>query len=515
MAKAKTLLAQVLAARKRHGLTFRSMMGWDSMVWVREAERKLGMPAHGERHGSTTANLASAVARAADLDSDDWDQINNEHVLGILDGYLLAEAVMGVAKVRRTFKSGGAFTRFANSAASLGDALVATPVGETVRALVDDLSREFRPTLRTAFSAVMTNAIAAGVLLYATERELKHPTFAGLEVTGAVRLGHSTAPARQADASPELVAAILAAPFDERPRLVYSDWLIEQHDPLGLFIALQCGPRTPQAQAQAQALISKYEKVWVAPIRKLVRQWRFSRGFVNWVVADFEQFFEGQKTLTKVPLLNAKLTAYQPDLLRLADAPPHPCIAAFELSNNRLKPGSIELFARPFFSRARSLGLSGNRLLGERGFELLTEAMPETVTRLELCDTEPTSDCVGALSRWSGFGKLTHLDLRWNRGLDDRTIDFLEGATELRYLGLGMSGMTDAGIEQLASLRFPKLERLAFHGVDVGGLEAFLKSSGLPSLTTLDLPVAVAPETIEALEMRFAPKPWAQQFEFD
>jgi uncharacterized protein (TIGR02996 family) len=38
----------------------------------------------------------------------------------------------------------------------------------------------------------------------------------------------------------QLFAAVLDAPDQDAPRLVLADWLLEQGDPLGPFIALQC-----------------------------------------------------------------------------------------------------------------------------------------------------------------------------------------------------------------------------------------------------------------------------------
>ena len=86
----------------------------------------------------------------------------------------------------------------------------------------------------------------------------------------------------------ELLAAIRAAPGDDRPRLVYADWLQERGDPRGEFIALQlasAGARSSERDARAQrrelVLLRDHVRSWLGPIGDVavLKRCRFVRGF--------------------------------------------------------------------------------------------------------------------------------------------------------------------------------------------------------------------------------------------
>ncbi len=92
--------------------------------------------------------------------------------------------------------------------------------------------------------------------------------------------------ASSTDVDPEeeaFVDAILAAPADDAPRLVYSDWLLERGDPRGELIAVQCarlrleeaGERRSDAYRTARRrerqLLAEHIKSWVDPVG--LRNW--------------------------------------------------------------------------------------------------------------------------------------------------------------------------------------------------------------------------------------------------
>jgi uncharacterized protein (TIGR02996 family) len=92
--------------------------------------------------------------------------------------------------------------------------------------------------------------------------------------------------------------AILANPDDDTPRLVYADWLEERGRPdRAAFIRVQCqlaslpdeDPRRPGLEARERELLKEHGQEWTAPLRGLVDDWAFRRGFVEEVVFYHQQ----------------------------------------------------------------------------------------------------------------------------------------------------------------------------------------------------------------------------------
>jgi len=99
-----------------------------------------------------------------------------------------------------------------------------------------------------------------------------------------------------------LLAAIYAAPDDDRPRLVYADWLQERGDRRGELIALQYGRlrRSPTTMARKRErwILKKHARAWLGalwdnlahrPVVVAERQYevRFERGFLSDAVVAF------------------------------------------------------------------------------------------------------------------------------------------------------------------------------------------------------------------------------------
>lgn len=99
------------------------------------------------------------------------------------------------------------------------------------------------------------------------------------------------APATSASTKPssddrEMIEAIVAAPDDDGPRLVYADWLTEQQRPLGEFITLQVqrarGKVSKEARAREDELLASHRKELLGPFEAVVARsgLRFERGFL-------------------------------------------------------------------------------------------------------------------------------------------------------------------------------------------------------------------------------------------
>jgi uncharacterized protein (TIGR02996 family) len=95
----------------------------------------------------------------------------------------------------------------------------------------------------------------------------------------------------------DLLRAVVTAPRDDAPRLVYADWLEEQGDrDRAAFIRTQCelarrpadDPRRPDLAAREQDLLDRHGWEWAEELGPKVREWVFSRGFVERVEMDLD-----------------------------------------------------------------------------------------------------------------------------------------------------------------------------------------------------------------------------------
>ncbi len=135
--------------------------------------------------------------------------------------------------------------------------------------LADDLTQFLRRGIATLDRPVKVGAWSAG-----DEAEL-----AKLEesIDDRTRKAKSATP----DHGDALLAAIYAKPEEDGPRSVYGDWLLEQGDPRGEFIALQLrGDLDVAARKRETKLLKEHGKTWLgslAPV--LIGKPTFRRGF--------------------------------------------------------------------------------------------------------------------------------------------------------------------------------------------------------------------------------------------
>jgi type IV pilus assembly protein PilB len=82
---------------------------------------------------------------------------------------------------------------------------------------------------------------------------------------------------------------IVEHPDEDRPRLVYADWLEEHGDPdRADFIRVQCllaklpeeDPTRPELEAHEQRLLEAHADAWLGPLRHVATRWAFRRGFL-------------------------------------------------------------------------------------------------------------------------------------------------------------------------------------------------------------------------------------------
>lgn len=208
---------------------------------------------------------------------------------------------------------------------------------------------------------------------------------------------------------PDLLAAVLAAPDDDGPRLVYADWLDEYGDPTRAeFIRIQIEivrrnvlaavqPSTSEIHllSRERILLHQFGENWLAPLRAkgepLMNRrshGQFVRGFVEIVWMTASTFLRrGEVLFQRVPVRELRVTQVQ---------------------ENEWSP----LLRSRLLPRLTTLDLSG-RLLGDRRVERLVEAINSTsVRRLRLRNCGIGDEGADELARF--HPKLLELDVRDN-----------------------------------------------------------------------------------------------------
>lgn len=330
----------------------------------------------------------------------------------------------------------------------------------------------------------------------------------------------ATAAARE-----ELLAAVLAEPEADAPRLVLADWLSEQGDPRGEFISVQCelargSPRALELHARETALLGVHGAQWLGPSGPDLLQVQFRRGFAECVeVLDSQALPQLEAFFLSEPVTELVFTS-----TRLIDGARFAALEWLErlrsLEFRALRPHapgslSVEQLTHLLDSRRlrklRRLALIGQRVRDE-GLVMLAEQAPATLPALNALlveSDELTAKGVRALggSRWSA--RLSELSL----ANDELRVDAVEVLADSRSpgqllrLNLGRNVLGNPGAVVLARApRFSTLRSLALAKSRIGapGLDALLSSEHLRQLTSLDLegnPIGAAGR--ERLRARF------------
>ncbi len=279
----------------------------------------------------------------------------------------------------------------------------------------------------------------------------------------------------------QLFDAVLREPENVEARLVYSDWLMEHADPRGEFIQLQCALNRPLVGAGAKtwhrplfdgdpaalvkrerALIKLYEKQWLLEPRPFIRTWRWSRGFVDHVVADTAKFLDGAATIFgSTPLVDVQLTALKKPMLQtLTDQPTTARLRALNLFAQKLDADALTAFESPTWNNLEQIKLAGNHF-GHEGVKALARARGlKNLTTLLLNDALLTDADLEELVKAPFFSKLVDIELGWNEAITGRgALLVAKAGTSLKKLRLrtDVMGLTVADWEAVASAA-PQLE---------------------------------------------------------
>jgi uncharacterized protein (TIGR02996 family) len=307
-----------------------------------------------------------------------------------------------------------------------------------------------------------------------------------------------------------LLAAAVAAPEDDLPRLVFADWLDEHGDPdraefIRLQIALARGQADEPAVAAARAreLLAEHKPAWEIPGLQPAGQ-SFRRGFVEGLRMAAEPFVAHAERISRAaPVVELRLQTAAPFLVDLATVPWLDRVETLDLrANNHLAPRLGPFFAAARLPRLRALNLQNTGLAGDDYDTLAAAAggLPR-LERLVLSGNYVGDAGCERLAGARSLAGLRELVMRCDMIAFSDAIHAAGAAalaesphlTDLRSLDLAGHHIGDAGLRALAhSPNAAALEVLDVSQNDVGevgdsGVEALTESPHLGRLRRLDL----------------------------
>jgi len=288
----------------------------------------------------------------------------------------------------------------------------------------------------------------------------------------------------------KLLAAVLAAPEDDAPRLVYADWLQERSDPRGELISIQCllaaGPEFPtqrrSLRQREKELLDEHGKTWAAPIDGLSREYKLRRGFIDEVHAVAKSFLGGAAGLyarEPVSILDLKRLG-KADCKTIAGSAWLSQVRRLKLRGEVKNPGASALAASPNLPNLTSLNL-GQCGIGSAGAGALAAARIRGLRSLSLSGN-PIGD--------AGLTALLQTPL----------------LARCRRLYLARCRLTDASAKELAAAsHLDGLTGLCLGGnaIEDEGATALAKSPYLKQLRRIELPEELSDKPRKLLEERF------------
>jgi uncharacterized protein (TIGR02996 family) len=207
-----------------------------------------------------------------------------------------------------------------------------------------------------------------------------------------------------------LLAAILANPDDDTPRLVYADWL-DEHDEsaraefIRVQIALVHAP-TLALRAREAALLATHETAWLSALKAEKAplygeaHGKFRRGFIEVVWMSTTAFLERAKDLfTSVPLRELRLTTTtMVQLAELVHCPLFERLAGLDLSDWRMRDAAaIAVLRSRKAGSLRVLRLRGCGITDEGAYGMATVTVNWSLRELDVSHNPISSAGVEAL----------------------------------------------------------------------------------------------------------------------
>ena len=306
-------------------------------------------------------------------------------------------------------------------------------------------------------------------------------------------------------------------PDDDAPRMIYADWLSDHGQPeRAEFIRLQCrlaaadaldDPDRWMLLARAEQLLRAHGKGWVGPLRRLVKRWRFRRGFVEWAALPAATFLgHGEELFRLAPVRHVRLLGEAVPVARRHPWTGQPIPPGRTQSLERLLPDLLEA---PHLAKLRGLDLS-YQLFDLLVFDVLIESAH--FPRLESLNLSGTAVCSDeGFHLLAGAGQLEHLrelslsdpqnerQAQSGRSIGGEAMAALAHSPHLRRvdrlaLGCGAADLTPEAVAALArSPLLGQLTELSINpqftalGWDEPQLEAILFSERVARLQVLRL----------------------------
>jgi uncharacterized protein (TIGR02996 family) len=226
-----------------------------------------------------------------------------------------------------------------------------------------------------------------------------------------------------------LLAAVLAAPDDDAPRLIYADWLDERGQPeRAAFIRLQVerarlskhDPRADVLAFRAARLFDRHGADWVAELPRLdgITWTDFDRGFPRAVaartLAHFEHAASRLAEIAPVDTLELRGSELR---RRLSRARPQPSLRVLRVRQEGLTERPDEFFNSPLLTTLHTLELVGlgTELEGDGVAALVRSGRLERLRELVLDESAIGSRGLIALARARGLTNLRRLRIRGDR----------------------------------------------------------------------------------------------------
>lgn len=271
----------------------------------------------------------------------------------------------------------------------------------------------------------------------------------------------------------DFMAQILDAPDDDRPRLVFADWLQKHGDPRGELIAVQCalarhaathadvGPLAP-LESRERALLKAYGRAWLIDAETRLHAWGefgFRRGFIESLTFNGGYAGAAERVRVAAPLLRAL------SVLELDELAASPALAGIEELTIRSEHPNVReldaLAANPDAGDLRRLGVVYGSPSQKELFALLALPLPLDELALGFYG-EPFYGRLALehLAKQPVRASLRALRIRWLRRL-----------AFVRELGTAL----------------PALETLQLESADLATEDIYAIAAAFPRLAVLDL----------------------------
>jgi uncharacterized protein (TIGR02996 family) len=284
------------------------------------------------------------------------------------------------------------------------------------------------------------------------------------------------------------MAAILAAPEEDTPRLVFADWLDEQggteDKAHAALIRAQCRAETlPEGnrdrrklEREARAILKQYGDRWGKPLKdtRVVKSWTFRRGFLDGV--------------------KMSATAFAQNAKKVFDAAPTVRAAYFPDASNEVRRG---LAGCEYLARLAAVDVSHMCTCGYCPIEndlraLFSSKHARSLTSLNIAGDRMDAEGMARLAKSSALAGLTSLDVSENSigPLGVVELGKSKHLKNLVTLNLSKTELGNISLLRLAELKnLPALRHLdlSHNGIGLEGLDAFVASPLFAQLSSLNL----------------------------